>query len=1113
MKNNLTYILTLLCASVCATVHGAPATVANYTFETQTPIAEGHWVKVPVSENGIYEITYDQLRQMGFADPSKVAVFGNKGSARTINFSNSRGTKLFDDVPRAIPVRHSDGKVFFYGLGAYSITPSYYSGTMRHRRDSNNPYSDVNWYLLTDSQPVVTVRSSDFSESDRKSATDAGGYAYHYYEKDIFPVGEHKLASTVYLGEQIPAGTSGDWILPGQVVWEGSLEYDVALPNCREGDAVITTQFGYPTGQGATIYSSLNGVTKTFSFNKSDTSALKILDNNASGLRLDVDPATGTGTGKVGLLLGGDVDFMKPVYLDYWVMTYPVDLTHASGNPDFSQQYMAFGGTGGKAIRHKIPENAVAWDISNPLSPSSLYTSDGYFYDKSNAVMETVVFDPAKTQKQVGRWKPVSVRNLHALQGEKYDFVIFTTELYRPYAETIAALHAEHDGIRTLVVTPQEVFDEFTNGMPDPMACRALVKMLWQAEGHPLKNVLFVGPIYSDYRNIMGISGRQEGHIAYEQGSFDISKDSDFIMDFYGCVTDTIIWVDNLSNVPIEIGVGILPFTSVEEADNTVAKIREYLETEDFSDVVNEALTMSYPGDNHLHDTQSYGMAAAMQTDQKQLFGSRLVMSQIWMEGIGQDNAVSAAFDAWNSGKLLSIYFGHAEVQGLGQGTNWPVSSSQMMNMTNDKLGFFFIAGCASSVIDCGQKGIGDAGVLRSHRGFIGSICASRSARTNYNETLAKNFFHALVTDRGGRVRSEHATVGEAYAIAKDKSDDTSEIIFQLVGDPALRVPVSLGKVNVETDRSGYRAGEVMVVSGSVLDADNDVDRNFDGFVTVKLNEPERTYLLGDTLAINAVNDVRLAAVKGRVEKGRFSVRLPLPESCDGFLGTDTMISQLPVYVGVYSPGLRKGASGIAFADMATRGSEPDPSAEHDTTPPAVTLSHDEQSRVIRVSASDDTSLRGSAVSLLIDGTEYAVRPATPSDIGTTYFEGTVSSAALGAGNHTAVLTAVDEAGNASERLTVQFRVPESAGIVLTAQSASAVGEMMFTISGGGGEDLELIVTDREGNAVATCTADGRSVSCDVSELPVGTYRAAVRHASAAGAWIYSNRVEFSKID
>ena len=41
--------------------------VKNYA--TESKLNKGKWVKIKIPEDGIYEITFEELRQMGFANP------------------------------------------------------------------------------------------------------------------------------------------------------------------------------------------------------------------------------------------------------------------------------------------------------------------------------------------------------------------------------------------------------------------------------------------------------------------------------------------------------------------------------------------------------------------------------------------------------------------------------------------------------------------------------------------------------------------------------------------------------------------------------------------------------------------------------------------------------------------------------------------------------------------------------------------------------------------------------------------------------------------------------------------------------------------------------------
>ena len=61
-------------------------------------LAKGKWVKVAVSESGIYQITASDASKWGFSDLSRVRVFGYGGKQLS---DTLRANQFDDDLPQA----------------------------------------------------------------------------------------------------------------------------------------------------------------------------------------------------------------------------------------------------------------------------------------------------------------------------------------------------------------------------------------------------------------------------------------------------------------------------------------------------------------------------------------------------------------------------------------------------------------------------------------------------------------------------------------------------------------------------------------------------------------------------------------------------------------------------------------------------------------------------------------------------------------------------------------------------------------------------------------------------------------------------------------------------
>ena len=102
----------LLCTALMVILSAASAAAFGLSqYATQSKLATGKWVKISIPETGMYEITYDELRAMGFNNPSQVRLYGNGGYA--INEKHGiwrNNTMVVSDSP-------DEGKYMFQGEG------------------------------------------------------------------------------------------------------------------------------------------------------------------------------------------------------------------------------------------------------------------------------------------------------------------------------------------------------------------------------------------------------------------------------------------------------------------------------------------------------------------------------------------------------------------------------------------------------------------------------------------------------------------------------------------------------------------------------------------------------------------------------------------------------------------------------------------------------------------------------------------------------------------------------------------------------------------------------------------------------------------------------------
>ena len=112
------YLFKMAFAAVVAVMWAGYAYAFNVSnYASQSKLATGKWVKISIPETGIYEITYDELRAMGFSSPSQVRLYGRGGYP----ISEKLTGVLVDDL-KPVPVQRTNNKMVFYGKGTVNFT-------------------------------------------------------------------------------------------------------------------------------------------------------------------------------------------------------------------------------------------------------------------------------------------------------------------------------------------------------------------------------------------------------------------------------------------------------------------------------------------------------------------------------------------------------------------------------------------------------------------------------------------------------------------------------------------------------------------------------------------------------------------------------------------------------------------------------------------------------------------------------------------------------------------------------------------------------------------------------------------------------------------------------
>lgn len=1095
-------------------------------FGHNSMLASGNWVKIGITKSGVYEISYDQLKEMGFADPSKVAVYGQGGRQSSIDFVTKKKEDVYMDDLCQTHIYRGDGKIYFYGVGVenYQYTPGANVSLFENR--GLNIYSRQGYYFLTDSHAAKEMATPSVSQDQLANGMELREGVWHTgHEVDLKQGIEDN--GQLFWGEDFSA--SG----VGRLEWDVTL-YDV-IPNSegyiatdfyKHKDDEIILQYGLLNSPGGfdrrattTTLSYYTPVSPDYGvvFPKGETDRVYVaIDGNRPN---------------------------KFARLDHWTVTYrktiPTLQTETQGCILFPSV--------SKGANHNVSvpgnDNIRVLQITDPYRPQLLAVTPfgpegraNFTAKKDNPTL--LYFDTSRPQLQIGNYEPVANQNIHNLVVEANPemAIICTPEFYND-ALKLAELHRTALGQRVIVATNRQLYNEFSSGRPDPMAYRGFLKMMRMETKNPVKNILLYGPFSSDLRTSDEVGEPDARLIAMQNRAEKIPYDTGIgapAFDFYGIAAATID-TQYFENCNVNAGVGVLSVQNHTEAETIYNKIKNYIEDDTFAYRLNKMISSGCDGDNNMHVDQAVNLTKMINGYQFDGGLPSLVMLD-QTEGIeGRERLYSLL----NSGMMFWNYFGHSSQTRLGT-TQEFFTSGNTNELRNKYLPMVCLGGCDLTLADRNVHGVGEHIVLDTPYGGIASIISTRQAWAAPNETMLRAFYRCWMHEPqtynsdGTPLPLERLesplTLGEVYAHMKNEISLSNELVYFLAGDPGITLPSVLRGVEASVATGGKQllsAGHQAVVSGTITK--NGVhDSNFNGEVVVRLMEPEirvpKKAGAPNETSDNCVGfaDFQTSMASGSVQNGKFTVKINVPEYATRFNG-----QELRLVCSAYEHSTRIGGAGEVRSVMTADAEAGLPSISPDTEAPRIVdFRYDAELNQIVATAEDNSGIAMSSSPYNFNRNTFILDGKTVGNTSSAFLKPTDDGKGLymefpmqplQMGEHTAVLEVMDNAGNTT-RGELKFTVsPQWARLGLSTNEVAADGSITFIVEGAVDDQLTLFILDNEGNEIYSRTGgvDELSWNCKNSSYEAvapGLYKAFVKESGKAGHRAHSATIQVAVI-
>lgn len=862
----------IMAASFAALIPNRSYALPASHYGESSVLASGRWAKVKINETGMTLVTDAELRKMGFNNPSKVHVFGLGGRQLANGFHKDTP----DDLPLIPSIRTDKGLVFF---ATDHFTWKSQNNPNRPYIHTIHPYSDDNYYFLSDidiEEEMADASGVSTSPGSEPLTEFTGRFVY---EKEIEP-----------------AGTSGSQAFGEDFRALRNQTFSIKMPDrVANTDATVFVRFAAKTTNGnSTISYKVNGR----NLGESDRIA-------------SVNSTTYTGVSEASKTIkdsGESLDFgieysqtgvLYKARLDYLEVFYTRSLKLKDGELHFYGNFIS----GQSFSIAGCSASTVIWDVTNPVVPKKVnYSLNGdkaLFSISMSGYREFVAFTPESVTRTAKGAGNVANQNLHSHPTP--DMLIITLETYRAGAEKIAAMHEEKDGFRVSVLTPDEIYNEFSGGKPDVGAFRKLLKMWYDRgvseDGHSIKYCLLMGK--PSYDNKMLTKIGYTPLLIYQNYDGYTDETSYSTDDFIGMLDDVSDVGFNILSAPIRVAIGRLPVTSASQSLQMADKIRNFVENAELGVWRNKIMIIADDEDNGVHLRQAENAySQIMKSDN----GASFVYDRVYLDaykrvmtGVGPTypQVTEKMLANYNDGVMMTCYIGHANDTGWGHEHLWDYTS--ITSMTNKNLPFIYAATCDFCYWDKPSLSGAEELMLNPKAGVIGMITASRKVYIDRNAYMTNAVMPSMFTyGDDGMAR----TFGEAYRLARNTQLYSNSLRYLFLGDPAIKIPnpsyrVSINEINGENlEDAGDNLPELKArscanVSGTILRPDGSVADDFNGTLNLQLFDGERvitTYGQGDSGTVMSYNDrdQRLSMTTASVKDGYWTAELRVPPEIRG---------------------------------------------------------------------------------------------------------------------------------------------------------------------------------------------------------------------------------------
>ncbi len=781
---------------------------------SHSALRDGEWWRVRITGAGIYELAGSTMSGMTGCNVSDIMVCGSMGGELATTNGERRPADLEE---MAIEVHDNDGdgifdnedRIVFYATGADGWHYDEATARFVHKR---HHYSTANYVYVSHRQGShKRITAAESLTTTGNAVTTARMLEVH----DVDQVNTHQ-SGQIWVGERFNSN-SREQSIP------------ITLPSTRSGQATVRYALASVSTAPSTFKVTIGGQTETHSVGGyrlygTNTVTLPASASTSSTINTNIQFTPG--------------ENMATGYLDYIEVDAEVKL-RAGGTQLFYSTYPT-----GEVSRYSVAEASSAtkvWDVTDynnvAVMPTTVEGSTLTFTALNDTARRYVVFSNGEAISASSIQK-VSNQDLHG--ASLPDMVIVCNSTLRSAAERVANIHSIHDNMEVLVVTQEEVFNEFSSGQKDPMAIREMLRhyrrRAVEEGGRTVSHLMLFGKGTYDNRNLTESS--IPTLVTYQtEVSFDDDGSSITTDDIFTYLEDG---EDVGIGTTMDVAVGRLPAKSLSEANHLVDKIERYITKSDLpnkeirGDWRNIVALLADDADPSCpHDT-SFTTSSEYVAKNILAKHPQMNIDKIYADSYAQQSGADGSFypDVNNAlkkrmdyGCLLLNYIGHGSSQYIGT-ERFMMKSNISSYQNKESLPYFITSTCTFGRHDDPAETCGGEEFVLADGGGIACLAASRPI----SHVMAVNndmIMYALDANN---------TIGEAVRLAKNRRYTTQALV--LLGDPAIKldIPTNRAVVTQINDKAVDSLSDdtalvlsTVTVEGEIRGADGELMSDFEG--------------------------------------------------------------------------------------------------------------------------------------------------------------------------------------------------------------------------------------------------------------------------------------------